>query len=292
MLWKKFIYRWLDLTDWVQNDIVLIDSVRNIPLRTGINDRANFHWTYTSSSLAWGRIFIFRWQVFGKTKAERRAGRKKLIDVIQPEYSPTDINRGFYDLTRETDWGVEMTTKAKVYQAPEANNWLDDPVIEFSFALYSETEKVYSPTTKTANWWIGYFMGTPLPTTLPTPLSWYVGSIECNNEWNWIAPIRVNVVWDCTNVKIINLTNSQKYKLWQSWDDFNSTNLIYDNRNLTNDPTKILVVQDQWTSVKQYRTQGWDIFLNPWINNIVVLTDNYPNDADVIITWRDAYFLT
>jgi len=292
MLWRKFAYRWLDLTDGVQSDIVLIDNVRNIPLRTQLYNRANYHGTYTSSTLAWGRLFIFRGQIFGETKAERRAGRKKLIDVIQPEPNPNAYNRGFYELTWETDWGIEMTTMAKVYQAPEATNWLDDPIIEFTFSLYAESEKVYEPTQKTASGWIWFFIGTPLSTPLPTPFSWYAWAISCTNEGNRPAPIKVNVVGSCDNPRIINTTNSQKYYIGNGSNPYTSTNLVYDNRNLDNSPTEQLIVTDQWTNIKQYRTQGGDIFLEPWENHLVVLADDYPNSSSVTITWRDSYFLT
>lgn len=294
MLGKKFMYKGIDFTDWAEGDIVLIDSVRNIPLRTQTFDRANFHGTYSSPTLAGWRLFIFRWQVYWVDKDARYAGWKKLIDAIQPEHNPAATNRWFYDLTWETDWGVEMTTKAKVFQAPEATNGLSDPIIEFSFTLYSESEKVYAPTLKTANGWIGVFIGTPLPVTLPTPLSGFAGTITCTNDGNRPAPVQISVVWSSDNPKLINVTNSNKYFIWDvaGWNPYTTTNLIYDNRNLTNDPTKLLVVTDQWQNIKAERFQGGDIFLEPWDNQIVVLSDNYPNPADVTITWRDTYFLT
>lgn len=294
MLGKKWIFNSLNLTDLAHTEIVLTNVSKPIPLRTQVYEKSNFHWAYSSPTLAWWRLFTFRWSVFADSKPARWTGWKKIIDVIQPEFNPNASNRWFYDLTRETDWGIEVTVKAKVYRAPEPINGLDDAIIEFSFDLYAETEKVCSTTTKTATWNTWFFIGNALENTLSNTLSWYVWYIECENAGNRPAPVKIEVEWSAQNPKIINITNWNKYKIGNSSSSYTTTSLVYDNRNEDNDPTKQLVVTDLWNSIKSKRTQWWDIFLIPWTNQVVVLIDNYPGDwsfPNVTITWCDTYFL-
>lgn len=292
MLGKAFKYKGFDFTDWAQAEIVLQASQRPIALRTQVFDKANFHGTYLGATLAWGRLFEFDWQVFWETKAKRWIWRKKLIDVIQPDHNPSSINRGLYDLERLTDGWLAMTTKARVYAWLRDEHKIDDPIIDFSFSLYSENEAVFSPTVKTATWGIGIFAGIPLWTPFATPISWYGGYVTCENEGNRPTPIYVVVNWECDNPQLINLTNWYAYRIW-SVDSPYTTNLLeYDNRNLNNDPTKVLVVNDLGNSIKAQRSQGGGIFLSPWENQFILLTDNDNPDVTMDIYRRDAYYLT
>jgi len=292
MIWKSRRYKTLDFTDSVQVvsqtsnwfSYIIQDVKKDVPLRTNVNDKANYHWWYSSNTLAWPRLFTFTWKVIGTKKDKRNIWLSLLMNKIKPEWNPNISNRWFYDLERQTDWWDERTCKAKVYQMITPTNWLDDPIIEYTFELYSETEKIYSPTVQTVSWFRGFFWWVTLPTTLPTYLAWFSWSIPLTNNGDWFAPIKIQVVWTCTNPKILNLTNNNKYRITGT-----TNNLILDNRNINNNPLETFIVTDSWTDIKKKRSSWADIFLDPWLNHIVVLTDDPTETPTVTITFRDTY---
>jgi len=292
MIGKARQYKWLNFTDSVQvlqqhtswYSYIIQDNVRNTPLRTETYDRANFHWWYSSETLAWARLFTFTWKVIGTNKSNRDTARSLLVNAIKPEWNPNIQNRWFYDLLRKTDWWEDRTCKAKVYSMPNPTNWLDSPFIDYTFDLYCENEKVYDPTTQIVTWWRWYFWWQTLRTRLPSYLSWFNWYIPVTNNWDWYAPIKVQIVWQATNPQIINLTNGNRYRI--TWI---TTNMVLDNRNLLNNPTETLIVTDNWQNIKALRHSWADIFLNPWLNNIVVLTDNITETPTVYITYRHTF---
>ena len=291
MIGKARKYKWLDFTDAVQcasqtsnwYSVVLQDIKMDLPLRTTVLDRANYHWGYSSNTLWWERLFQFTAIAIGENKAKRDIIWRKIISTLCPEPNPWSNTRWFYDLTWKTDWWEDRVVSAKVYQVPFPTNWLTDPLINFTFDLYCETEKVYSPTTKTASWWLGLLWWFTLPTPLPISFFWYSWYIEVNNLWDWSAPCKIEVLGNCNNLQIMNITNWMIYR-----NNWRTTDFIIDNTNLDNDPTKISVVTDLWVNIKANRNSGADIFLDPWMNRIVVLSDNYTT-AVVTITRRDCY---
>ena len=151
MIGKARKYKWLDFTDSVQvasqqsnwYSYIIQDIVKNIPLRTETYERANFHWWYSSETLAGARLFSFTWKVIGRTKTLRHTALSLLMDQLKPELSTTTYFRWFYDLEWKTDNGEDRTCKTKVYSMLTPTNWLDSPVIDYTFDLYSETEKIY-----------------------------------------------------------------------------------------------------------------------------------------------------
>ena len=58
---------------------------------------------------------------------------------------------------------------------------------------------------------------------------------------------------------------------------------------MNNNPLEIFLVTDNWLNIKDKRSSGADIFLDPWLNHIVVLTDNPSETATVSITFRYTY---
>jgi len=292
MIGKARKYKWLDFTDSVQctsqqsnwYSYIIQDVVRNIPLRTETYERANFHWWYSSETLAWSRLFTFTWKIIGRTKTLRHTALSLLMNQLKPELSATTYFRWFYDLEWKTDNWENRVCSTKVYSMLTPTNWLDSPVIDYTFDLYSETEKIYEPTTQLVSgskWVIGW---TTLPTPLPTYLTWYINYITVTNNGDWYAPIKVQVVWTATNPQIINLTNNNKYTITGT-----TSNFILDNRNLLNIPTENLIVTDNWVDIKAQRSAGADIFLDPGINYIIVLTDNPTDNPLVYITYRHTY---
>lgn len=292
MLGKNYRYKWLDFTDLTQHNLyasdwysyVLQNNIKDTTTRTDVTNKANFHWWYSSETLVNPRLITFSWKVVWFTKDKRHIWWNELVSAIQPEANPNIQNRGFYPLYFQDDWWNERVIYAKVYSPPTATNWLSDPVIEYTFELLSESEKVYSPATKTETGSLWAFWGFTLPTTLPTTIWWFVGTIEVENEWNWIAPCKIQIVGTCTNPKIFNLTNWMKYRLWAT-----TENLILDNRNLNNNPLENFIVTNNWFNVKAQRLSWSDIFLQPGINNIVVISDNPSDTATVTITYRDTF---
>lgn len=298
MLGKAYQYKWLDFTDQVQSSLlesqgycyVLQNIDKNVPLRTDTFDNANYHGWYSSATLAGGRLFTFAGKVCALTKEKRWQAWRILMNKLQPEPNPNVLSRWFYDLTWTDDDGSLRTVKAKVFTHPQPSNGVVDPentVIDFVFELYAETEKVYDPVVNTETGGIGTHGGMTLSTPIPDYLSWFAWYIECNNEGNRDAPLKVQVVWSVTNPKIINITNQQSYRLGTPTNPYTSTNLVYDNRNLNNVITERLVVTDNNVDVKKERSSWSDIYLSPWINYIIVLGTG---TANVTVTRRDTYF--
>lgn len=298
MLGKAYQYKWLDFTDQVQSALlesqgycyVLQNIDKNVPLRTDTFDNANYHGGYTSATLAGGRLFTFVGKVCALTKEKRGQAWRILMNKLQPEPNPNVLSRWFYDLTWTDDDGSLRTVKAKVFNHPQPSNGVIDPentVIDFVFELYAETEKVYDPVVNTETGGIGTHGGMTLPTPIPDYLSWFAGYIECENEGNRDAPLKVQVVWSVINPKIINITNQQSYRLGTPTNPYTSTNLVYDNRNLNNVITERLVVTDNNVDVKKERSSWSDIYLSPWVNYIIVLGTG---TANVTVTRRDTYF--
>ena len=292
MIGKAWKYKGLDFTDAIQiasqmsnnYSYILQDINMNVPLRTNTYDRENYHWWFSSNTLAGSRLFTFKWLIIWVKKSDRDKARQLLMSQLQPEGNPNIQNRWFYDLSWQTDWWALRTCKAKVFSMPQATNDLGSPIINFTFELYTETEKIYSPTTQVITWWLGYHWGISIPLPLPTYLSWYAWYVNIMNNWDWTAPCRIEVNGICTNPQIINLTNNNKYRI--AW---NTNDLVLDNRNMNNNPLEIFLVTDNWLNIKDKRSSGADIFLDPWLNHIVVLTDNPSETATVSITFRYTY---
>lgn len=292
MIGKSWKYKWLDFTDSVQvlsqrsnwYSYVLQDVTREVPLRTQTFERANFHWEYSSNTLAWSRIFKFTWKIIWTTKEKRHQALSILTNAIKPEWNPDIQNRWFYDLFWKTDNWEDRTCKAKVWKMLELSNDIDSPIIDFTFELYSETEKVYWTQVKQAMWTTAIFGWMTFPATLPTVMWWFAWTIEVENKWDWYAPCKIQVVWTATSPYIINLTNNNRYKI-----NWTTTNLIIDNTNPLNDPQKLLVVTDAWVDIKAKRALWADIFLNPWKNYFVLLTNWAWENPTIFITWRDTY---
>ena len=289
MLTSNRSYKWITFNC---NDIALYDTLgyvflleeenHDTILRTDIFDRATFHGGYSSETLASGRLFEFSGRILAKDATARETAMRLLVGQIQPEWNPNIQGRWFYNLERDDDLLIRRSVQAKVYEAPQIDKDLKKQKIKFTFKLLAENETIFSKITKTVTWWIGIAWGFTLPTPIPEYLSWYAWFITLNNEWNRQTPIKVRVQGTVINPKIINLTNQYNYKIAN-----NTLDLIVDNTNPSNSPSQRLIVTDSLVNITQYRTQwGW-IYLSPWINHLIVLSDVYPSDAVVTITFRD-----
>lgn len=289
MLTTNRSYKWLtfncsdvSLYDTLWYVFLLEEENHDTTLRTDIFDRASFHGGYSSETLASWRIFSFTGRILAKDATARETAMRLLISKIQPEGNPNVNGRGFYSLEWDDDLWIRRTVQSKVYQAPQITKDLKKQEISFNFQLLSENETIYSKITKVITGWIGIFGGFTLPTPIPAYLSWYTGFLTLNNEGNRQTPVKITVKGSVTNPKIINLTNNYNYKIGAI-----TTDLLLDNTNPSNNPSQRLVVTDNLVNITQFRTQGGGIYLQPWINHIIVLSDVYPTVADVEITFRD-----
>jgi hypothetical protein len=148
--------------------------------------------------------------------------------------------------------------------------------------LLSENETIFSLANQSITWWVWLAGGFTLPTPIPTYLSGYTNFITLTNNWNRQTPVRIRVQGSVQSPKIINLTNQYNYKI-----NWSTTDLIIDNRNESNSPRERLLVTDSGVSITEKRSQwGW-IYLQPWINHLIVLASNYPNTAIVTVDFRD-----
>lgn len=181
-----------------------------------------------------------------------------MYSQLQPDFNPYSLNRGFYDLIWEDCNGVEKFVKAKVSQMPEPQGDQCGATVEFTFQLQTETPDIYSTTEKEVVGGIGVLGGFTLPTTLPTPLSGYAGTITLTNEGNWNAPIEVRVEGNVVNPRIINTTNDEAYKL-----ETTTLDLIYNNRNPNNRPTETIVVTNLGVDIREFRRSGLGVTLSP-----------------------------
>lgn len=291
MIWKNYKYKWIDFSESLQKlskennwyYLMLTSDLHTTALNTTITDRANYHGGYTSETLAWPRLYTFEWQIYGSNQVNRSIAWNQLIAAIQPEWNPAD--RWFYDLEYE-DWeGTKKAVKAKVFSAPEEipSNKPCDVTFNFRFELQVETEKIDWDTLTTVSWWVWIIWWVPFATTFPNTFTWYGWAITCTNNWNRTAPVKIAVIWSIVNPKIINLTNGEKYRITKT-----TTNLIFDNRNVDNDPTKRLIVTDAGVDIRWYRSSWASIFLDPWVNQLVIIWDSYDPATVVNISFKDS----
>lgn len=306
MIINSITYRWVNFSDSQANtnNIVITDVNKTVNLRTQIYPRQNYHWTNSSFTLAEWRLFTFTWQIFWATKTERQNWQTRLWNIIKPEWLPDSTNDWFYELTWKDDWGTQYKLDAKVYKMPEYSNWLNDPVIKFTFELYSEkswykwyTDQSFSSWAETERWdstisrwdsnwtwwWVWsviywFFGWITLWTILWTTLwssSWNYWESLITNSWNFIAPVKIQLIWSIQNPRIHNLTNSRSYRL--TW--ITTTNLIIDNRE------RPFVVTNDGIDISSYR-QAWSksIVLEPWSNTILVTWDDFVPDSPLELT--------
>lgn len=293
MIDKNWKYNWYDFSDIVQKvnqrskwySIIMDNVDYTIWLSTNIYNNANYHGSYSSSTL-WNqwRIFSFSWSISATSKEDRARAWRELCNYVKIESNPNSSWRWFYNLSWETwDW-LERTVQAKVYSVPKPVNWIRDTKITFTFELFSETEWFFGTEWKTATGKLWSLWGRSLPMTLPMKSNWYINSINITNNGNHNAPIKILVVWELLNPKIVNITNWYKYRI-----DWTTNNLVMDNTNIDNDPTKRLIVTDMWHDIKAKRNSWSDIYLSPGDNQIVVLSDNINENATVMVYFRDTY---
>lgn len=290
MIGKNFKYKDLDFSDVSQQ---LLQQTHNYcyPLqqvdyqlqpRTQTILNENYHWGLLSRTLYGVRYFNFEWIAIGLEKEQRGTVHHLLRSNLNIEANPQ--KNPYYTLSWLTDDERPVFCKAKVSESITFKNNLWDIRMPYDFQLASPNEKYYSTELKTIKKQLSKSGGTALWTPLSTALCGYGGEIIVENKGNRQAPIRLEVKGKCTNLKILNLTNSQKFRVEAITEDF-----VYDNQNLDFLPNKELVVEDKWINIKPRRSTGGQIYLEPWFNRLVVLTDDSSEQANITLFYRDTY---
>ena len=290
MIWKNFKFKDLNFSDEVQIQLQQEQNysypLQNVDYKlqertqTFLNE--NYHGGLLSSTLFGVRYFDFEGIAIGLEKEQRGIVHQLLRTQLNIEANPQ--KNPYYNLFWLTDDNRPVFCKAKVTKAVDFKNALWDIRMPYDFQLASPSEKFYGVELKVLEKQLGSAGGTALSTPLWTALGGYGGEIVLENKGNRQAPIRLEVKGKCTNLKILNLTNSQKFRV-----EAITENFVYDNQNLDFLPNKELIVEDGEKNIKPLRSTGGQIFLEPWFNRIVVLTDDPSERANIKLYYRDTY---
>lgn len=290
MIWKNFKFKNLNFSDEVQVQLQQeqeysypLQNVKyEIQERTQTFLNENYHGGLLSSTLFGVRYFDFEGVAIGLEKEQRGIVYHLLRTQLNIEANPQ--KNPYYHLFWMTDDDRAVFCKAKVTKAVSFQNDLNDVRMSYDFQLASPSEKYYGVDLKVVERQLGSAGGTALETWLSTALGGYGGEIVVENKGNRQAPIRLEVEGRCTNLKILNLTNGQKFRVEAITEAF-----VYDNQNLDFLPNKELVVEDNGKNIKPRRSTGGQIYLEAWFNRLVVLTDIPSERANIKLYYRDTY---
>lgn len=290
MIGKHFAFRELNFDDAYQ--IQLQDKLGysyplqnidyNLQERTQVSLNENYHGGLLSATLYGVRYFDFEGVAIGLEKEQRGQVLHLLKSQLSIEANPQ--KNPYYSLFWKTDDDRAVFCKVKVSKSISFKNALGDIRMLYDFQLASPSEKYYGTELKRVDKILWSAGGTSLSTGLGVALGGYGAEISVENRGNRQAPIRLEVKGRCTNLKILNLTNGQKFRVEAITEDF-----VYDNQNLNFEPNKELVVEDKGVNIKPLRSTGGQIYLEPWYNRLVVLTDNPGEKASIQLFYRDTY---
>mgnify|MGYP001690260039 CR=1 FL=1 len=290
MLGKNRKYKNLDFSDVFQKKHQK-ENGRSYPLQDKYDDmisrteefaNANYHGGILSHSLYGIRYINFLGVGIGVSKEERA----KVLRVLQEELSLPhgNGNQEYFDLFRETDDGGKRTCKAKISQALSTRHQLWNYKFDYTFQLACPSEKIYGLETRIKRMSRGFLGGVPLGSPLATEI-WSFGGVEIvTNEGNRYAPIRIQLIWTCTNPKIINLTTGEIIRIQAV-----TQNLIFDNRNIDFSQARAWKLEDLGQDISAKRLTGKDLYLSPGKNKIVITTDIPEENPEIILTRRDTF---
>lgn len=289
MLGKNYKYNGYDLSDFnVNNTRAALQQVsKNFAVRQTTINLANFHGANSSPTLAWVRTFDFNGVIYWEEYI-REKKFQTLNSFLHIEWNPFDPQ--FHTLSRDTKFGGMRTVQAKVVSPPQPTNDLCNHFIPFTFQLQADDPRIYDPCEKKVNWSVALIWGTPLSTTLWTPLLNFCGAFEVINSWDWSAPFKIQAQWRLVNPKIY-IYNQWELKFFLVLDT-TTTNLIVDNRDITK--LQFDVTDNGVNISNSIRKKGgwWPMYLSSWINTIVLTCDNYTEakwNTDIQVTFRDTY---
>jgi len=263
MIGTNWLYNGLDMSDSkaLENGFIITNVTKDIVLNTEIYNNQNTHWAKTSYTLAWARIFTFEGECFWITKQERYNAWIKLNSVIQPQPVFRDWTSWFWTLRWEEDSWELRTCSAKVYTVPNPVNWLDDPIIRFTFALICENAEYTGTTTNSVS--ITYNTDTTV-----------------SHWWKFYAKPRFEIYWTIQNPTIENESFFGLYSLETTINelyplviDFNTYTIEYNGDNYA-----------------KYR-KAWSttVYLRPWNNTIKVYGTGVSWTPTITCTYKDTF---
>lgn len=263
MIGKNWVYNGLNMSDSqaLTNWFKITNVTKDIVLRTDIFENPNDHWSKTTNTLSWPRIFSFEWECFGVTKQAREQAWYDLNNTIKPEWYFNNVRTWFYALTWEDGIWNEFTTNAKVYQAPNPVNWLCDPIIRFTFALISE-DPTYTATSQNTETFV------------------YDTLTQINYGGSFFAKPKFVINWNITNPRIENNSLWLYYQLDRSITAW--TDLIVDFSDYT--------VTYWLTDVRADRKEGSNtVFLQPWFNTLTISGNVVSWTPSITMTYFDTF---
>lgn len=304
MLGQKYSYKWYSLEQLdtgvydsindakrlKKSEILRLSDVKDdIKVRQDEAKKSNWHWSVAWPSIMEPRLMTFTGTIYAPKDMSGVPQIRKLEKKIE-EFRKIIAVEGntmadpYYDLNWWTRYNEQRTVKAKVYGVPEIKHEKMNPWADFVFELYSPDPRYYHPIKRTATGWKWTIGGTNLDNYLPNPtITSYTNPIVVDNKWNSFAKCKITVTGTGQNVVIYNTTND--YKIRVSWTTYN---LSVSSLNPTNDPNKIFEVLEGSNDIRNRVVYWWWIYLNSWINNIVVLSDDL-SDLSVVVERYDTY---
>lgn len=290
MLGKNRKYKELDFSDLHQRSLqkkygrsyALQEKHDDLASRTEEYTNANYHGGILSHSLYGVRYLNFAGVGIWRTKKERGEVLRRLQNILSLPHGLKD--QEYFDLYWETDDGQPRTCKAKVSQALSCRHQLKSYKFDYTFQLACPSEKVYGLETKIKKIARAFFGGIPLAMDFPQQIGNFAGGGKVVNEWNWYAPLKIQVAGKATNPKIYNIVTGEVIRIQAV-----TQNLIFDNRNLNFSEGRAWLLEDGGQDISSKRMTGKDLYLAPGENHIAVITDMPDENPEIIITRRDTF---
>lgn len=150
-------------------------------LLTQVYEKTTGHGSYSTNTLAGGRMITISGTIFGTTRQDRWNAQQRLQSIIKPEYYLETTNRGFYEYTFENDNGDAVKGEAKVYSDIRYEDTIDSPLIPFTFDILSDDPTLKSFAQKNASGFDGFIGGTKLGCKLGVKLAEVIGELTVEN---------------------------------------------------------------------------------------------------------------
>ena len=305
MIGKNIKFNWFHLWDaeFYLTRVAMQDFTKNLTLRWQQSAFSNTFWSVIWPRIAETRILNLSGRIHEDDCAKRE---KKLSEIQKLFHIESNLSwkiDNLFDLDWETKYWEKRTTKVVVYRQIQVENDIASPIVEWDVQLVAPDPRIYDPLLVKVSWWLTQAWWSLLANVQATSNDdTSNGPINCLHEWDWEAPMRVNVKWFCINPRIIvQWDNNLLYALRING---NTTNLIVDtiNTSWTANWDRLLIT-DNWIDIKFKRYEQrwwWWLFLwqnnitnsNSWISRVLVLANNYldvKDDVTVDIEYRHTY---
>jgi len=244
--------------------------------------KQTYHGSVSNPTFARERLIQITGEIYSTAKTSRGTIRNILDDLFALEGFPSQ-GEGFYPLTFTDDDGTLWTIQAKVYNKIEYRQDRGSKIINFAVNLLAEDPVILGASIKTATSTYGTQSGLSLPTTLPVSMDSYEGEFQVINSGNFISSPVITITGDITNPKIFNITTG---RFWKMTIDMNPADVL-----IINTKTATALLNGINALANRATGSQW-IFINPGINMLVLLGDDYnpgdPTKASVLVEYYDS----